>query len=95
MEQIIQSIQLLQVVFMLYLFYAVVEVKSSKYEVFMFWILLSLFMGLKLWVIASMTNSEVWSNLMELLWGVYNVWVYIYFFIYLRNNFRKKQILHK
>lgn len=91
MYSIIESVQFTQVIFMLYLFYAIIDLKSTKQEIFIFWILLFLFMSLKLWLIKSLFNVNPWDWYSELLWWIYNSSMYLYFFIYLRNNYVKNK----
>lgn len=89
MENIISIVQFWQVLFMIYLFYEIIDLKSTKKEIFVFWLLLTLFMLLKLWIIPDILKLEAWSNIMELLWGLYNCGIYLYMFIYLKNNYEK------
>lgn len=89
MESIIEVIQFTQVIFLLYLFYAIIDKKSSRSEVFTFWLLVLLFISLKLGIIENIFNIESHSIHMEFLWGVYNTGVYLYFFIYVTNNYVK------
>lgn len=91
MYSIIESVQFTQVIFMLYLFYAIIDLKSTKREIFIFWILLFLFMSLKLWLVENILQVSPWSHIMELLWWIYNSSIYLYFFIYLRNNYVKNK----
>ena len=91
MVSIIEGVQFMQVVFMLYLFYEIIDLKSTKKEIFIFWILLISFMSLKLWLVEMFFNTSPWSHIMELLWGVYNSSMYLYFFIYLKNNYVKNK----
>lgn len=89
MENVISIVQFWQVLFMIYLFYEIIDLKSTKKEIFVFWLLLTLFMLLKLWIIPEIFNLWPWSNVMELLWGLYNCGIYLYMFIYLKNNYEK------
>lgn len=89
MESVIEVIQFTQVIFLLYLLYAIIDIKSTKTEIFIFWLLVLLFISLKLWIVENIFNIEPYSAQMEFLWGVYNSWVYLYFFIYLTNNYVK------
>lgn len=92
MESVIEVIQFTQVVFLLYLLYAIIDIKSTKTEIFTFGLLVLLFISLKLWIVENIFNIVPYSVPMEFLWWVYNSWVYLYFFIYLTNNYgsRKK-----
>ncbi len=91
MESFIEVVQFLQVIFLLYLLYAIIDIKSKKSEIFCFWILVSLFISLKLWIIENIFNIIPYSAPMEFLWGVYNTGIYLYFFIYLTNNHGKNK----
>lgn len=91
MESIIELIQFTQVIFLLYLFYAIIDIKSTRIEIFTFGLLVLLFISLKLGIVENIFNIEPYSVPMEFLWWVYNTGVYLYFFIYITNNYGKNK----